>query len=80
MAGIRLNRAIDVDTLGVGLLVGGWKIAKELTDFFLLELLSAVFFTCLCISRTAGGEDHVVDQFSYSLTVLVVEYLTDYTL
>lgn len=56
------------------------EIAENLTDFLLLELLSAVVFAGLCLAAVRGGEDHVVDELGDAGTVCVCQNFGDYAL
>ena len=56
------------------------KIAEELTNFFLLDLLFSRVLVMLVLAAAGGGEDHVVNELVYALAVGIVEDFADYAL
>ena len=51
------------------MLAVGPKVAKDLADFLLLDLLLPMIFAVLIFTAAGGWEDHVVDQLVDALAV-----------
>jgi hypothetical protein len=85
----RLNEAVELALLVVEgqrvrvvRPVEGLKIRKNVTDLLLFELLLPALFHTLSLRLHAAprGEDHILNQLSYALTIRVSEDLADYAL
>ena len=71
---------IKTGTLRVVFFIERMIIAENLADFLLLELLSSAVFGCITIWDVRVWEVHVVDKFSDTFAVRIIQNFRDNTL
>lgn len=61
-------------------LVERCKIAENVTDFLLLDEITVIIFIVIHLTGAAAWKNHVLDEFSYALTIDIIQDLADHTL